>query len=173
MTKNNNTAPIPKASIVTQEPTMDLALLAWSKSKPICEKNGTANYGSYSTLEDVIKCVDKAAAYGLTFVQENNFERDPHGNLDEFIITRMIHSATSTERVGRTLVKIKGAAIDNPQQMGSGITYAKRYGLQAMFGLASDDDGNLAAGDASANNSVSSRKGKAIPKVSQSPNPFQ
>ena len=173
MTKNNNTPAIPKASIVTQEPTMDLALLAWSKSKPICEKNGTANYGSYSTLEDVIKCVDKAAAYGLTFVQENNFERDPHGNLDEFIITRMIHAATSTERVGRTLVKIKGAAIDNPQQMGSGITYAKRYGLQAMFGLASDDDGNLAAGDQSANNSVSSRKGKAIPKVSQSPNPFQ
>lgn len=132
--------------------TMDLALLEWSKNKPICEKNGKANYGAYSTLEDVIKCVDKAAKHGLTFVQENNFERDPHGNLDEFIITRMIHAATSTERVARTLVKIKGAAIDNPQQMGSGITYAKRYGLQSMFGLASDDDGNLAAGKDAANN---------------------
>jgi hypothetical protein len=29
--------------------------------------------------------------------------------------------------------------------MGSAITYAKRYGLQSLYGLASDDDGNLAA----------------------------
>ena len=30
--------------------------------------------------------------------------------------------------------------------MGSGITYAKRYGLQSMFGLPSeDDDGNEAS----------------------------
>ena len=34
---------------------------------------------------------------------------------------------------------------DNPQKMGSAITYAKRYGLQSLYGLASDDDGNLAA----------------------------
>ena len=30
--------------------------------------------------------------------------------------------------------------------MGSAITYAKRYGLQALFGLGQDDDGNLASG---------------------------
>ena len=30
--------------------------------------------------------------------------------------------------------------------MGSAITYAKRYGLQSLYGLASDDDANLAAG---------------------------
>jgi hypothetical protein len=36
--------------------------------------------------------------------------------------------------------------LTNPQKMGSGITYAKRYGLQAAFGLPSeDDDGNKAA----------------------------
>ena len=29
--------------------------------------------------------------------------------------------------------------------MGSAITYAKRYGLQSLYGLASDDDGNLAS----------------------------
>ena len=30
--------------------------------------------------------------------------------------------------------------------MGSAITYAKRYGLQSLYGLASDDDANLATG---------------------------
>ena len=35
--------------------------------------------------------------------------------------------------------------MDNPHQMGSGITYAKRYGLQSLYGLPSeDDDGNKA-----------------------------
>ena len=35
---------------------------------------------------------------------------------------------------------------DNPQKMGSAVTYAKRYGLQSLYGLASDDDdGNLAS----------------------------
>ena len=29
--------------------------------------------------------------------------------------------------------------------MGSAITYAKRYGLQSLYGLASDDDANAAS----------------------------
>ena len=34
---------------------------------------------------------------------------------------------------------------DNPQKLGSSISYAKRYGLQALYGLGSDDDGNEAS----------------------------
>jgi hypothetical protein len=46
--------------------------------------------------------------------------------------------------------------------MGSGITYAKRYGLQAAFGLPSeDDDGNAA--------SVSSPKVTKVAKKSSAP----
>ena len=45
---------------------------------------------------------------------------------------------------GRTLIKVKDPT--NPQAMGSGITYAKRYGLQAAFGIPSEeDDGNAAS----------------------------
>jgi hypothetical protein len=45
---------------------------------------------------------------------------------------------------GRTPVLTKDNT--DPQKMGSGITYAKRYGLQAAFGLPSeDDDGNEAS----------------------------
>ena len=29
--------------------------------------------------------------------------------------------------------------------MGSGITYSKRYALQAIYGLATDDDGNASS----------------------------
>jgi hypothetical protein len=45
---------------------------------------------------------------------------------------------------GRTPVLTKDNT--DPQKMGSGITYAKRYGLQSVFGLPSeDDDGNSAS----------------------------
>jgi hypothetical protein len=40
-------------------------------------------------------------------------------------------------------VPVPCANLQNPHQMGSGITYAKRYGLQSLYGLPSeDDDGN-------------------------------
>ena len=43
-------------------------------------------------------------------------------------------------------ILINGTDKDNPQKMGSAITYAKRYGLQSLYGLASDDDdGNSAS----------------------------
>ena len=45
---------------------------------------------------------------------------------------------------GRTPILTKDNT--DPQKMGSGITYAKRYGLQSAFGLPSeDDDGNSAS----------------------------
>jgi hypothetical protein len=42
-------------------------------------------------------------------------------------------------------VLIKKGKEDDAQAMGSAITYAKRYALQAIMGLASDDDGNAAS----------------------------
>ena len=138
MTKKSNTMP----------QTMEAALLAWQKNKPTVPKKGKAQYGAYSKLEDVMLVCDKAEEFGLNYYQENNFEVHD-GLIVEFIVTHMNHEPSGKERISRTLVKVKD--ITNPQAMGSGITYAKRYGLQAMFGLASDDDGNDAAGSASAN----------------------
>ena len=51
----------------------------------------------------------------------------------------------------RVPVLIKGSDKDDPQKMGSAVTYAKRYGLQAIYGLGQDDDGNLASGKEGSN----------------------
>ena len=51
----------------------------------------------------------------------------------------------------RVPVLIKGSDKDDPQKMGSAITYAKRYGLQSIYGLGQDDDGNLASGKENTN----------------------
>jgi hypothetical protein len=60
-----------------------------------------------------------------------------------FVKTIVMHSSGE---VLTSRTPIVSPDLSNPQKMGSGITYAKRYGLQAAFGLPSeDDDGNKAA----------------------------
>lgn len=138
MTPNNSTA--------KPTGTMAQALIAWHKTNPVAPKNGSNPHfrSSFSTLEDVITCVNTAAEFGLTFAQANDFIITEQGGVVEFIETIMMHESGDSVHA-RTLIKVKDAT--NPQSMGSGITYAKRYGLQAMFGIASeDDDGNNATG---------------------------
>ena len=137
MTTNNSTSSQPR--------TMAQALVAWQKTKPVCPKNGSNPHfrSKFSTLEDVIECVGSAAEFGITFAQRNDFLITEQGGVVDFIETIMMHESGDTVNA-RTLIKVKDAT--NPQAMGSGITYAKRYGLQALFGIASEeDDGNAAS----------------------------
>ena len=82
-------------------------------------------------------CARGAAEHGIAFTQEVDFDETR-----TFVRTVMLH--TSGERISRTPVISRDA--NDPQKMGSAITYAKRYGLQAMFGIPADedDDGNKA-----------------------------
>lgn len=59
-----------------------------------------------------------------------------------YVQTLLLHS--SGEFIGGE-TEIKAKAINDPQAEGSGITYARRFGLQSLLGLgAEDDDGNAA-----------------------------
>tara|TARA_R100000234_G_scaffold21653_1_gene12173 strand:+ start:5609 stop:6046 length:438 start_codon:yes stop_codon:yes gene_type:complete len=93
----------------------------------------------YANLEEVIETVRaEAGKVGLTFTQLVDF--DEH---HIFVTTILMHESGESV-TGRTPVLTKDNT--DPQKMGSGITYAKRYGLQAAFGLPSeDDDGNAAS----------------------------
>ena len=62
---------------------------------------------------------------------------EPSGNV---LITKLIHEGGETIQS-----KIAIPAQADPQKLGSLITYLKRYSLQAMLGIATeDDDGNSA-----------------------------
>tara|TARA_Y100000356_G_scaffold89190_1_gene74776 strand:+ start:599 stop:1039 length:441 start_codon:yes stop_codon:yes gene_type:complete len=109
----------------------------------------------YASLEEVIETVRaEAGKVGLTFTQLVDF--DEH---HIFVTTILMHESGECV-TGRTPVLTKDNT--DPQKMGSGITYAKRYGLQAAFGLPSeDDDGNAA--------SVSTPKVTKVAKKSDKP----
>ncbi len=139
----------PKKLTQTDAPTVDVAsadtatnvdhniakaLLEFHKTNPHAfeDKKNPHFKNNYASLESVIKTVRTASQFGLTFTQEMDFEEDI-----TFVRTVMMHSSGAT-RVSRT--KIVSKDPNDPQKMGSAISYAKRYGLQSIFGLPSDDD---------------------------------
>jgi len=106
----------------------------------------------YASLEEVIETVRaEAGKVGLTFTQLIDF------NENDIFVTTIIMHKSGESLSGRTPVLSKDP--HDPQKMGSGITYAKRYGLQSAFGLPSeDDDGNSASAP-----SPKVTKGKSTP----------
>tara|TARA_B100000212_G_scaffold342327_1_gene328873 strand:- start:1626 stop:2060 length:435 start_codon:yes stop_codon:yes gene_type:complete len=94
---------------------------------------------NYASLDEVIDTVRaEAGKCGLTFTQLVDFE-----DTTIYVKTIVLHDSGESFE-SRTPVLTKDNT--DPQKMGSGITYAKRYGLQAAFGLPSeDDDGNSAS----------------------------
>ena len=93
---------------------------------------------NYANLEEVINCVKEPFANnGLSFVQ---FPISGEGLAG--VETIIMHE--SGEFIsGEFLLK---CSKNDPQGMGSAITYARRYGLQSACGIPSeDDDGNAAS----------------------------
>jgi len=92
---------------------------------------------NYASLEAVIDAANQATQFDICFTQEIDFEFNGDTGMT-FVRTVLIHAPSGEQRVSRTPIRSKDPA--DPQKMGSGITYAKRYGLQSALGLPSEDD---------------------------------
>lgn len=114
-------------------------------------KKGSANpffKSSYADLGAVVEALkDPLNEAGISYLQIVG--RDELGT---YVETTLIHE--SGEFIsGQTPVII--AKANDPQAVGSAITYARRYGLQAMLGIpAEDDDGEKAMGRGAAKQSA-------------------
>lgn len=99
-----------------------------------------SKYADLASVSDV--CRPELAANGLSIIQLPTM-RD-----GKMVLTYMLlHSSGEyiTEELEMTPVK------SDPQGIGSAITYARRYSLAAITGVATeDDDGNAASGNAQA-----------------------
>lgn len=105
-------------------------------------KKGSANpffKSTYSDLSSVVAAIrDPLSSNGLSFVQAT----EPSDHNEIRVITLLMHE--SGEWIESTIAIPVSKA--DAQGYGSAITYAKRYGLQALLGIPSeDDDGNAAA----------------------------
>ena len=122
---------------------LNTALLEFQKLNVSATKDSKNPHfkSNYASLEAVIQATSQANQFGICFTQDIDFDAE---SSMVFVRTTLIHAPSGETRTSRTPIRSKDPT--DPQKMGSGITYAKRYGLQSMLGLPSeDDDGNEAS----------------------------
>lgn len=108
--------------------------------QPLKDANNPFFKSKYVPLENVVEAITESASKnGLSFTQYPS--SDEMGNVT--VGTLVMHE--SGEWIEYDPIKMKPVKND-PQSIGSAITYAKRYALSAIFGITSDqdDDGNEA-----------------------------
>lgn len=102
------------------------------------ESNNPHFKSKYADLATVLDTVKPALQEnGLTVTHQRHVDE----HLNEYITTTLWH--TSGQYVSST--SLLNPTKKDPQGFGSAITYARRYDLSALVGLASDDDDGNAA----------------------------
>lgn len=113
---------------------------AQNEFKPIFKTSSNPFYkSSYAALDEVISCTQKALSKnGLAVIQGN--EATESGVV---ITTLLAHTSGQWVESKLTMTPTK----NDPQGIGSAITYGRRYALSAILGVASeeDDDANSAS----------------------------
>lgn len=122
--------------------TIEEAVVAAWAAMPEVRKTQTANTGkfsySFASLPEVLAAVRPVlAGHGLAVLQSTITADGRIG-----VETWMLH--TSGQRMGFGTLSIQADRLD-AQQIGSWLTYARRYGVLAACGIAPDDDDGATA----------------------------
>lgn len=121
---------------------------AQGKIKPAMKDSENPFFKSrYADLATVMAvCRDELSRNGIAVVQLTDFSSGQAENLPDttWIVTTLLHSSGQWISGRYPVRPIK----QDPQSLGSAVTYARRYGLMAMVGIvaADDDDGEGAMG---------------------------
>ena len=131
-------------------------LIKARKEFAVYRKDGRGNVGgrsyNYATLEDILQAIrpaldenDLFLSQPIRYIDGRYFVEtlifDSKGSVLELGVTPIISSVEVRPKVGEPYMK------EDAQTLGSGMTYARRYGLVSALGLISDedDDGQLAS----------------------------
>ena len=139
--KPNITQPKKQQTIAPKN--IDEAMLLFQQDNITASKTTRNPFfkNTYASLEEVMKACDHGNKYGILYGYQSRVTET--GNLNIIATATHVPSGTSKELPVPCLVP----NLHDPQKLGSAITYAKRYALQALFALPSqDDDGNKANG---------------------------
>lgn len=134
--------------------TLAEALAEFQANPPVLTKNKAGHQSKYADLVQVNEQVlARLSQLGVIYTTAPTLLDD-----GKFVLLyELEHIASGTKAGGRYPLKLS----DNPQQMGSGITYARRYALLALTGVAAedeDDDGQAASGRRTAQRATPQRQ---------------
>lgn len=137
------TAKTTDQSATNPEAALAAALAAFQGEMPHVGKGNSANAGTYSysyaDLADITKSLMPVLAkHGLSFSAKPTLNED-----GKFVLEYTLRHAGGGRDVGQYPLPTTGT----PQQIGSAISYARRYCFSAVTGVApdEDDDGRAAA----------------------------
>jgi hypothetical protein len=132
------------------------AMLEFQKLSVTASKDGSNPHfsSSYATLESVIEAVNQGNKFGLYFTQEITYHfHAEHEVPIPAVRTTVHHISDDNTYVSECPILLQPASLQNPQKLGAAITYLKRYTLQSVYGLPSeDDDGNTASNETKTSN---------------------
>ena len=95
----------------------------------------------YTTLSQALLAVQPATEFGLCHTQLNDFVMTPDEEIITIVITKLMHVSGDEPLISKFPVpKIPTNVKNVHQEAGSAQTYARRYGLLSVYGLANDDD---------------------------------
>ena len=150
---------------MTESPLTKLpaALAKFQAEHHAAGRDGKGNYGTYTTLAGALAAVQHACAFGLSHTQT----LQPIS--DDLMVLRTTLMHESGEAVVSDLplpIRQEGGRGNPMQALGSTLTYARRYGLLAIYGIAGDDDDGEGAAPAAKPQTV-----KKPPTPTQTPKP--
>ena len=120
----------------------DLVLALAEISNPKKTASNPFFKSKYATLEDSLKIsTNVLKKYNMAVLQLNT--TTPEGQAS--LVTRILHK--NGEFIEDKGVPIRSKDPNDPQKIGSAITYARRYGVQSILGMVGveDDDANAAS----------------------------
>ncbi len=139
MSKNNTVTKIKQAPGKPHPKDLPEAFLAFQRMgiKALKKKNNPHFKNDYADLEEVLSACSQANQFNIIHYFKSSITEG--GTL---IIEAVMEFVPTKER-WTISIPCYCADRNNPQKLGSAITYAKRYSLSTLFALSSaDDDGN-------------------------------
>ena len=130
--------------MTTKQPsTLVEALNAFQKKHHAAGLDGSNPFykSKYTTLAQALLAVQPATEFRLCHTQLNDYVITPDGEVITIVITKLMHVSGDEPIVSKFPVpKIPSNVKNAHQEAGSAQTYARRYGLLSVYGLANDDD---------------------------------
>ena len=138
-----------EVSLNPQTPELNKALAKFQQKHHAAGKDGTANYGAYTTLAGGLAASQPATQFGLSHTQTFNYQILPQATsattTDQWkvmpvLVTTLRHESGEQVESHFPFPELAPNRGNIMQAHGSAITYARRYALLAIYGLAGDDD---------------------------------
>ena len=118
------------------------ALTAFQREHHAAGRDGKNPFykSNYTTLGQALLAVQPATEYGLCHIQPLKYVLTPEGEVITIIVTKLMHVSGQEEVSEYPVPKVTKNVTNEHQEVGKAITYARRYSLLAMYGLAGEDD---------------------------------